>query len=172
MLPSVCLLSHCFRHPRPSSRLRPKLLLPLPCQPPSLPGTLNNPLSFPPSFSVFLSPLWCCVAAPDAACLGSVGRISVMGPSRNSKHHSGIFFQAIAFFFFFFFCSNKGGVALASPSLNKLTGRRQNKHRCTSVNPQEVDSHRQTVQILTQLRRLTLFTFGTSVLITTSIVNL
>lgn len=57
---------------------------------------------------LFLSPLYHNVFAPDASCLSSVGRVSVMAPSRNSKHHSGIFFQAIAF------CSNKGGVALAS----------------------------------------------------------
>lgn len=35
--------------------------------------------------------------SPDASCLSFVGRVSVMGPCRNSKHRSGIFFQAIAF---------------------------------------------------------------------------
>lgn len=65
---------------------------------------------FPSLLPSFLSPLYRHVFAPDASCLSSVGRVSVMGPSRNSKHHSGIFFQAIAF------CSNKGGVALASLS--------------------------------------------------------
>lgn len=112
----------------------------LPCQPVSMSCTQHFPaspvlsvclpfrsffhsLSFLPSYSYFpsfclptsppprfLSPLYRRVFAPDASCLSSVGRISEMGPSRNSKHHSGIFFQAIAF------CSNKGGVALASLS--------------------------------------------------------
>lgn len=71
-----------------------------------LPLLSTSPSS--PVFSLSLSPLYRHVFAPDAGCLSSVGRVSVMGPSRNSKHHSGIFFQAIAF------CSNKGGVALAS----------------------------------------------------------
>lgn len=62
-------------------------------------------------FACLHPPLVCHhVFAPDASCLSSMGCVSVMDPSRNSKHHSGIFFQAIAF------CSNKGGVASALPS--------------------------------------------------------
>lgn len=136
MFSSVCLLSHCLRR----SFFSLKLFLLLPRQPLSLsphspflclPCALCLSLSPTPTLSFSLplchpsptfpslrlppqpfslSPLYRHVSAPDASCLSSVGRVSVMGPSRNSKHHSGIFFQAIAF------CSNKGGVALASLS--------------------------------------------------------
>lgn len=138
MFSSVCLLSHCPLSPFFLPKFF--LLLPCQPLPLSvshspffcLPHALClSPLSYPliltaslPSYSLFpslhlppppsspffSSPLYCHVFAPDASCLSSVGRVSVMGPSRNSKHHSGIFFQAIAF------CSNKGGVALASLS--------------------------------------------------------
>lgn len=134
MFSSVCLLSHCLRGPFFSSKLflllpRQPLALsvshsPFFCLPSALclsliPLLLSHshclfaillPLSLflLPSFPFSLSPLYHRVFAPDASCLSSVGRVSVMAPSRNSKHHSGIFFQAIAF------CSNKGGVALGS----------------------------------------------------------
>lgn len=72
VFPSVCLLSHCFRHP-PSSSLHPELFLLLPCQPPSLPSTPHSSL-FPPFFSVSsphfsaVSPLqMLAVSAPWAA---------------------------------------------------------------------------------------------------------